>query len=161
MTLRGKISAGRGPTRRGLAAVEFAVVLPLLVITMLGVWDLGRLIQVNQVLTNVTREAARQATTGNSTSADVQTVVSNGLARAGIPTTGVTTTVTNLTNSARSDPTAATQLDQYQISVTLPSSSVRLLALGSLIGTNTLKSVSTWMSMVDIPLAVSATIPVN
>ena len=42
-------------------AVEAAVVLPLLLILMLGVWEVGRMIQVQQVLVNAAREGARLA----------------------------------------------------------------------------------------------------
>ena len=48
-------------SRRGIAAAEAAVIMPLLVITMFGVWEVGRMIQVNQVVVNSAREGARLA----------------------------------------------------------------------------------------------------
>ena len=63
----------RPPRSRGAAAaVEFALVLPVLVTLMVGLWEVGRIIQVQQVLSNAAREGARVAAQGqtiNSTSA--------------------------------------------------------------------------------------------
>src|SRR5262245_37351928 len=47
--------------RRGVVAVEAAITLPFLVILMFGVWEVGRLIQVNQIMVDSAREGARLA----------------------------------------------------------------------------------------------------
>ena len=48
------------PTRRGVAAVEFAFVTMLFVVPLIiGVWEVGRLIQVQQIVSNAAREGAR------------------------------------------------------------------------------------------------------
>src|SRR5262249_26909902 len=52
------------PRRRdssGTAAVEFAAVAPLLLLLLLGLWEVGRAIQVQQILSNAAREGARAA----------------------------------------------------------------------------------------------------
>ena len=41
--------------RRGAAAVEFAVILPVLMIFLLGTWELGRLVQVYAILSHAAR----------------------------------------------------------------------------------------------------------
>jgi Flp pilus assembly protein TadG len=41
--------------------VEFALVLPLLMLLLLGMFEFGRVIMVQQVLTNAAREGAREA----------------------------------------------------------------------------------------------------
>ena len=51
----------RFKNRRGAVAVEAAMTLPLLLTLMLGVWEVGRMIQVQQILVNAAREGARLA----------------------------------------------------------------------------------------------------
>ncbi len=48
----------------GLAAVEFAMVLPILLILLFGVVDFGRIVLVRQVMINLSREAANLASRG-------------------------------------------------------------------------------------------------
>lgn len=50
-----------GKNRRGSAAVECAVVAPLLVILFIGVLDYGQFINVAQTVSNASREGARSA----------------------------------------------------------------------------------------------------
>jgi Flp pilus assembly protein TadG len=50
----------RTPARRGVAAVEFGFVTMLFVVPLIiGVWEVGRLIQVQQIVSNAAREGAR------------------------------------------------------------------------------------------------------
>lgn len=44
---------------RGAAAVEFALVLPLLLLILLGIFEFGRLFNIQLILSNSAREAAR------------------------------------------------------------------------------------------------------
>lgn len=53
-------------TRRGgAAAVEFAISMPVLCLMLTGLWEVGRVTEVTQVLWNSAREAARDASIGN------------------------------------------------------------------------------------------------
>jgi hypothetical protein len=55
----------RRPVRRGVAAIELAFVFLLFVIPMmLGIWEVGRLIQVQQIVSNAAREGARISAQG-------------------------------------------------------------------------------------------------
>lgn len=45
--------------RRGVAAVEAAVLLPLALMLMLGTWEVGRMVEVGQILNNAAREGGR------------------------------------------------------------------------------------------------------
>ena len=65
---------GRSARRQGVAAVEFAAVLPLLCIVLLGLWEVGRMVEVQQVGWNSAREAARDASMGQ---ANLQAVATN------------------------------------------------------------------------------------
>ena len=51
----------KGRTDRGAAAVEFALVLPLLVMLIFGIVDFGRMLNAKITLTEAAREGARAA----------------------------------------------------------------------------------------------------
>jgi Flp pilus assembly protein TadG len=58
---------GRANSDRGAAAVEFALLLPLLVLIVFGVIDFGRAINAQITLTQAAREGARALALGQST----------------------------------------------------------------------------------------------
>ena len=62
--------------RRGAAAVEFAVVAPVLLILVFGMIDVGRMIMVQQLMNDAAREGARTASLGGSSFAEVSSRVS-------------------------------------------------------------------------------------
>jgi Flp pilus assembly protein TadG len=49
------------PARRGAVAIEFALVLPIFLLLVFGVIEVGRMVMVYQILTNGAREGARYA----------------------------------------------------------------------------------------------------
>ncbi len=63
--------------RHGAASVEFAVCLPLMCLVLTGLWEVGRIVQVAEVMWNSAREAARDASLGQD---NLQTVAMNLLA---------------------------------------------------------------------------------
>jgi Flp pilus assembly protein TadG len=65
--------------RRGTAVVEFAVIAPLFFLLIFGMIEFGRVIMVQQIITNASREGARYATglSGSITTADVISTISN------------------------------------------------------------------------------------
>src|SRR6185295_6048676 len=82
-------------SRRGVVAVEAAVILPLALILMLGTWEVGRFVHVEQIMNNAAREGARVAAGGyiNGTAVTVATVqqsVKDYLTAAGFPSAAVT-----------------------------------------------------------------------
>ena len=60
--------------RHGVASVEFAVCLPLMCLVLTGLWEVGRIVQVAEVMWNSAREAARDASLGQD---NLQTVTTN------------------------------------------------------------------------------------
>src|SRR5262245_37262153 len=107
--------------RRGVAAVELAVILPILVLFIVGVWEVGRMVEVQQLLTNAAREGGRQASIGNVDTQGVKDAVKRYLKQNGLSTvTDSDITVTNLTDASRADPTQANQLDRFGVVVTIP-----------------------------------------
>ena len=66
------IPGGRdGTWRRGTAIVEFAVVLPLLLVLLFGIIDFGWVFMIRQTLTNAAREGCRIAVLKTASDADV------------------------------------------------------------------------------------------
>ena len=65
----------RRPDRRGAAAVEMAIVLPLFFLVVLGIIEFGRALMVSQLLTTAARDAGRVAIMGGSSTAEVEQVV--------------------------------------------------------------------------------------
>jgi Flp pilus assembly protein TadG len=61
--------------RRGAAAVEFAFVAPVFFILIFGMIEFGRMVMVQQILTNASREGARKAVLDGSTATDVNNTV--------------------------------------------------------------------------------------
>lgn len=71
---------------RGQALVEFALVVPLLLMLVIGVFEFGRAYNVYQVITDAAREGARTAVVANPsmTYDSVVTTIRNALGRAGL-----------------------------------------------------------------------------
>lgn len=148
--------------RRGVAAVELAILLPLLVFLLIGLWEVGRMVEVQQLLTNAAREGGRQASTGVKSVDQVKGVVVRYLNLNGMPkVTASDVTVENLTSAARKEPSAANQLDRFRVTVTIPFDSVRWVILDQVTDTTTLTGSADWRSMRDIPIEVDYVIPLK
>src|SRR5947209_283568 len=70
MTPTSKHPTADSNRRWGAAAVEFAIVAPLLVSLVLGLIEFGRVLMVEQILTNAAREGCRTAVLDGSTTSD-------------------------------------------------------------------------------------------
>ena len=92
--------------RRGVAAVEFAFVAPFLLALVLGIIEFGRMLMVQEILVNATREGAHAAIQPSETDAQVTAVVSNYLQAAGI--SGYTATLSPTLASGPASGTALT-----------------------------------------------------
>jgi Flp pilus assembly protein TadG len=157
----------RQPARRrsGIATVEFAIVLPILTSLLFGIWEIGRMVQASQVLQNAAREAARQASTGTASLAEIKTNVQSYIQGAEPRVTNFTgfdVKFTDVTRSAVTDPTGATQLDRFTITVVLPFDNIRWSDIKQFVpaGTNLTASVD-WYSMKDLPVTVQTGMPVE
>ena len=78
--------------RRGAAAVELAMVAPVLIALVMGQIETSRLGMVSQLLTTAAREGCRVAVVDGSTQADVQNRVTAVLTGSGIAVGTVTPT---------------------------------------------------------------------
>ncbi len=115
--------------RRGAVAVEAAVILPVLLIMMLGIWEVGRMVQIQQILVNSAREGARLAAGGYTTNSEpvtnamVQQSVRDYLRASGLPSTAYSNAevaLTCLVSPGWSDPYQALPLDKFEVKVTIP-----------------------------------------
>lgn len=157
--------------RRGVAAAEAAVTLPVVVLLMLGVWEVGRMLEVNAILNNAVRDGARLAAGGMEngtpvTVAMVQQHVQNYMTSAGIPSAAVggsTVTLTNLSTNSWTDPCNASPLDRFRVTVTIPAGapfdSLKWSLVSSITGISSITVSADWFSAVDSLVTVNAQLP--
>jgi Flp pilus assembly protein TadG len=77
---------------RGQALVEMALILPILLMLLLGIFEFGRAWNTKQLITDAAREGARLAVVQNNDidQNDVKAAIATHLSRAGVPGTAVT-----------------------------------------------------------------------
>lgn len=75
-------------SERGAELIEFALILPLLLLIMLGIVDFGFMFQRYEVLTNAAREGARVAVLPGYTTADAMARACAYVETGGLPVTG-------------------------------------------------------------------------
>lgn len=116
---RPPVSGKRRLSRPGIATTELALLAPFLLALLMGLWEIGRCIQIKNILEGAAREAGRLGGSGSyfsssnhmtnstpsttltlllpSTNADyeLQQRIEGYLKGAGLTTTGMTVTVTN------------------------------------------------------------------
>lgn len=161
-------------SRRGVAVVEMAFLLPLLLLLVVGVWEVGRLVQLQQVMSAAARDGARIAsqgsiinTTGAYTQIDMTTsnpnvneTVRDYLYGAGITNlTGLQVTFEYLDgDTSLTQPYQGAKNQKFRLRVTLPYENMRLTTL-SLINPTTLSGECIWLMMMDDPFTLSTTLP--
>lgn len=109
--------------RRGVAAVEFAVVAPVLFLFVLGLIELSRGLMVQSLLGNAARTGVRIGVVDGTTTSQITTVVTNVLSSQGV--SGASTTVE--VNDAVVDASTANSGDEITVLVSVPVSSVTWL----------------------------------
>jgi len=174
------------PTRRrGVAAVEFALVALLFLVPLLiGIWEVGRLVQVHQIVSNAAREGARLAAQGYTIKSDgtitqiykdssggtpnVRDAVYQYLYAAGL--TNLQNTPADLDvrfefvapTAAGTTPTEPYQGDKgqpFRVMVTIKDwSKVRWVNFG-LVNPSGVTAVVNWQMLVDDPFSVNTTLP--
>ncbi len=83
--------------RRGVTAVEFAFVAPVFFLLVFGIVEFGRLMMVQQLLTNASREGVRRAVVEGVTATEVKQFVSDYLTNASVSGSAATINVTPTT----------------------------------------------------------------
>jgi Flp pilus assembly protein TadG len=98
METAGKTRSARTASQRGAAIIESAIILLVFLLILFGIFELGRIMNAQETLTNAAREAARFASTPIAmtnnlpTNAQITTMVDGFLQASGI--TGANVTIT-------------------------------------------------------------------
>jgi len=90
--------------RQGAAVVEFAFVAPVFILLIFGMIEFGRMVMVQQVITNASREGARRAVLDGATHTEVQSVVTDYLAGSAVNGGDVTVTPDPPTSAGYGEP---------------------------------------------------------
>lgn len=78
MRVHRKRQTAAARTRRGASVVEFAVLAPVMFLFIFGIIEFGRLMMVQEAMTNAAREACREASLATTiNAADVDTAARN------------------------------------------------------------------------------------
>jgi Flp pilus assembly protein TadG len=167
-------TAGLATVRRGVAAVEMAFLMPLLLGLIVGIWEMGQFIQAQQIMNNAAREGARFAAqaiiinssgtytdiTASGSAPSVTNAVTQYVQASGISNiTGLQVSFAFTTgNTALTDPYQGAQSQQFQVTVSMPYSNVNWSPLG-LVNPSTIGASCTWQLMVETPITVNTTLP--
>ncbi|MHC4176508.1 MAG: TadE/TadG family type IV pilus assembly protein, partial [Planctomycetota bacterium] len=88
--------------------MEFAIIAPLLFLFILGLVEFGRMVMVQQVLTNASREGARRAILENATALEIDDSIADYLTDASVSGVTVTVAPDSLTNLGFGNPVTVT-----------------------------------------------------
>ena len=121
-------------SRLGAAAVEFAIVAPIFFLMIFGMVEFGRMVMVQQIITNASREGARMAVLDGATTTEVTTSITTYLSNASI--NNVTPTVT----IAPDPPSSASYGAPVTVSVSVPFNQVSWLPSPMFLGGKTLSA---------------------
>ena len=161
--------------RRAVVAVEFAFIAPVVAMILVGLWEVGRMIQLQQLLSNAAREGARiaaQSQTINRLGSPTQIQVSTGtpnvkqtvynyLKQAGLnlQLSDVNVQFAFITgDTSKTQPYQGVKDQQFRITVTVPISNLKWSTLG-IVRANQMSSSVVWCCLVDDPFVLDTSIP--
>lgn len=153
-----KLPQKRGERRKGAALVELTAVLPLFIILLVGVWDVSRMAQLQQIVSNAARESGRQASTGKLTIAQTRAVMTKYLELSGLNVTGVETEGENTTRGG--DFTTAQRNDILRVRIRYPYRNNTWNVMNFFVDPNAmLEREYYWVNLADVPVTVDDRIP--
>ena len=106
----------RSTKRRGVAAVEFAIVAPVFFLLIIGIVEIGRAMMVQQVLINASRVGARRAITLSSTEQAVVDAVTEYAAGVGVEGVAILVSPNPATAVAGTAITVDVEIDYSEVS---------------------------------------------
>ena len=128
--------------RQGIAAVEFAIVAPVLITLVLGMIEVGRALMVQQIIVNASREGARTAVMEGATVSSVKTYVQGYLSDMSISIMPDTITV-------QPDPSTSANGTPISVTLTVPYSDVNWLPVPEYVSGNLAASTSMRLERLD------------
>lgn len=120
--------------RAGAVTAEFAIIAPIFVIVVFGILEYGRMVMVQQIITNASREGARTAALDGATTAEVTDTVGTFLQDGSISGANVTV--------SPDPPSSAVFGDPVTVTITIPFADVSWLPLPAYLN-NTLSATTT------------------
>ena len=131
--MRGKRSRLLGRSERGQALVEAALITPVVLLIMVGIFEVGRAYQTWQVLTNAAREGARAAVVPGANAVTVKELVKKYMTDGQLGgVTGATVTV----NQAASISVNGANIGASLVTVDYPFSFIMLQPVARLVVPN-------------------------
>lgn len=128
-----KTFRSRWCSEEGGQLVEFALVLPMLLLVVLGIAEFGFIFQRYEVLTNAAREGARIAVLPGYSTADVQARVAAYVAAGRVPTTASNPSVSVLSVAIPTSP-GGPVLSGRRVTVTYTHTYMFLTGIGAWFG---------------------------
>ncbi|WP_315858849.1 TadE/TadG family type IV pilus assembly protein [Blastopirellula sediminis] len=120
--------------RTGAAVVEFAIVAPLFFLLVFGMIEYGRMVMVQQVITNASREGARRAVLDGATTTEVVAAVEEFLNQASVSGPNLEIRV------SPDPPSSAENGDPVGVTVIVPFSDVSWIPSPMYLGGTTLEA---------------------
>ena len=118
-------AARRTAPRRGAALLEFAIIMPVLLIVVLGMIEIGRAVMVTEVLTHAARMGARTAAISSGSTSGALTAANKVLTDSGI--NGATVQV-YVNGSSLKDASTAVSGDEIAVTISEPYANVTWLS---------------------------------
>lgn len=144
-------------SERGVALVEFAMIVPLLLLFSLGITDLGRAVYYKNSMENATREAARA---GIVLSTPYQWSVDGNQPGVYTNTAAYSGTTTIVGTALRF--IAGMDINQIQVSVSAPQGTNRAQSLPLTVNVQyTYRPVTSFLGIPDIPLVAESTMRIE
>jgi Flp pilus assembly protein TadG len=118
-------------SRPGQGLVEFALLLPILLLLIMGILEFARAWNVRHVVTDAAREGARNLVVRDMTAAEVEALVSARIAAAGLDPENATIDAVACAGGACTSPTVRIKGEPARVSIQYP---FQLGVVGVLLG---------------------------
>jgi Flp pilus assembly protein TadG len=112
--------------RKGATAVEFAIVAPVFLMLIFGIFEFGRVFMVTQLLTEAARKSARVAIVEGTTSDQIKAVATSSLSIVGIKSESIGISVNDAPLDSV-DPRNFPAFTEITVVVSVPASNVSWL----------------------------------